>query len=62
MKRRGMKAAGYIKDHFEMSNSFIAAELGVSEATVRRARRVMASASPERVTGKDGKSYPARRA
>lgn len=28
MKRRGLIAADYIKDHFDMSNSFIAAELG----------------------------------
>ena len=66
MKRRGLKAAGYLEHHSDLSNSVVAAELGVSEATVRRARREGSDNSepdPDaKVIGKDGKSYPARRA
>jgi hypothetical protein len=63
MKRRGLKAADYLEHHSDLSNSVVAAELGVSEATVRRARREgVTEVTPERVIGLDGKSYPARRA
>lgn len=42
-----------------MSARAIAAELGVSPDTVDRARRAAArDQAPERVIGKDGKSYP----
>ena len=62
MKRRGMKAADYLMHHADLSNTVIALELGVSTATVRRARREGGEDSPtDRVIGLDGKSYPARR-
>jgi hypothetical protein len=53
------RAAEAIKAHPEKSNRAIAEETGLSEATVRRARA--SSDAPESVTGKDGKSYPAKR-
>ena len=43
----------------EKSNRAIADEIGVDEKTVRKARADRSA--PESVTGKDGKSYPARR-
>jgi hypothetical protein len=43
----------------EKSNRAIAEEIGVDEKTVRKARADQSA--PESVTGKDGKSYPAKR-
>ena len=48
------------------SDRAIAEDLGISEPTVRRARDARAKSgaeysAPERVTGADGKSYPAKR-
>jgi hypothetical protein len=43
----------------EKSNRALADELGVDEKTVRKARANQSA--PETVTGKDGKSYPAKR-
>jgi hypothetical protein len=57
----GVRAAKAIADNPEKSNRAIAAEIGVSEPTVRRARGASDDA-PETVTGRDGKSYPAKQA
>jgi hypothetical protein len=59
----GARAAAAVLAHPEKSNRAIAAELGVSNQTVMRAREQGApSGAPEKRVGKDGKSYPAWRA
>jgi hypothetical protein len=58
-KPKSARAREAIEANPEKSNRAIAEEAGLSEATVRRARA--SSDAPESVTGKDGKSYPARR-
>jgi hypothetical protein len=55
------RVADYDKEHPEgRSTRQAAADLGVSNETVRKARRANPLA-PETVTGRDGKEYPARR-
>lgn len=56
----GTRAAEAIAATPGKSNRAIADEIGVSEPTIRRARKSGASHdAPEKHTGKDGKSYPA---
>jgi hypothetical protein len=58
----GARAAKAVAENPGMSDRAIAAELGVSDTTVLRARKSGASnAAPETRTGKDGKKYPAKR-
>jgi hypothetical protein len=55
------RAAKAIAENPGKSNRAIAAEIGVDHKTVGAARKAGGEHSPpERVTGKDGKSYPAR--
>jgi hypothetical protein len=53
-----VRAAKAIAKNPGKSNRAIAADTGISEPTIRRARA--SDDAPERVTGKDGKNYPAR--
>jgi hypothetical protein len=55
------RVAEYDKANPGQSTRQAAAELGVDQSTVVRARGD-ADASPDTVTGRDGKSYPARKA
>jgi len=55
----GARAAKAIADNPEKSNRTIAAEIGVSHQTIMRAREGGPNGPPEKVTGRDGKSYPA---
>jgi hypothetical protein len=56
------KAAAGIAAKPQLSNVALAKELGISEATVRRARESGSSDDePESRTGLDGKNYPARK-
>lgn len=58
----GTRAAQTAAEHPGMSNRAIAAQLGISEGTVRTAKKSGAQDyAPDRVIGKDGKSYPAKR-
>jgi hypothetical protein len=52
-----VRAAEAIKAAPDKSNRVIAAETGLSEPTVRRARA--SCDAPDTVTGRDGKTYPA---
>jgi hypothetical protein len=54
---KSIRAAEAVKANPNRSNRAIAAELGIDEGTVRKARP--ADSAPER-TGQDGKSYPIR--
>jgi hypothetical protein len=54
-----VRAAEAIRANPEKSNRAIADETGLSEPTVRRARASDDAPELERVTGRDGKSYPA---
>jgi len=54
----GQRAAEAVQKSPEKSNRAIAAEIGVDHKTVAKARGD--NSPPERVTGRDGKSYPAR--
>ena len=61
----GQRAAEAIAANPERSDRSIAAELGIGNKTVSRARQAMGNDTPsrdtpDRVTGKDGKSYPSR--
>jgi hypothetical protein len=56
---KSVRAREAIEANPEKSNRAIADESGLSEATIRRARA--SDDAPETVTGKDGKSYPAKR-
>jgi hypothetical protein len=59
---KSVRAAEAVKANPEKSNRAIAAEIGVSEPTVRLAREQGTSCdAPEKVVGKDGKSYAAKR-
>jgi len=57
------RAKAAIKAAPKKSNRALAAEIGVSRESVRQARSQVASDLPpaEKVEGKDGKSYPAKR-
>jgi hypothetical protein len=54
------RVAKYDQEHPGKSTRQAAAELGVNQSSVVRARRD-ADASPDTVTGRDGKQYPAQR-
>jgi Winged helix-turn-helix DNA-binding len=54
----GVRAAKAVAENPGLSNRVIAAEIGVSEPTVRRARGASCDA-PETVIGRDGKQYAA---
>ena len=59
-KPKSVRAAEAIKLDPGKSDRAIAAEIGVSDMTVGRARKSGAtSVAPEKRTGKDGKNYPA---
>lgn len=55
-----MRAAEAVAKNPKKSDRAIAAEIGVSNQTVSRARKksVVTNVTPEKRTGKDGKSYP----
>jgi hypothetical protein len=55
-----VRAAKAIAENPGKSNRAIAAGIGADEKTVRKARSGADQSAPEKVTGKDGKSYPAR--
>jgi len=55
---KAARAAEALKANPEKSNRAIAEEIGANEKTVRKARADQSA--PETVTGKDGKSYPAK--
>ncbi len=57
----GTKAAAALTENPNMSVRAIASKLGVDRKTVSRARARGGMPPPEKVTGKDGKSYPAKR-
>ena len=59
----GRRAAEAVKASPDKSNRAMAAEVGVDEVTIRRARNKSgaAFAAPRKHRGKDGKSYPAKR-
>ena len=59
----GTRAAAAVAANPKKSDRALAAELGVSGQTIGRARKKSGATNvaPERVAGKDGKSYPARR-
>ena len=59
---KSVRAREAIEAGPEKSNRAIAAETGISEPTIRRAREAAASDdAPDTVTGRDGKSYPAKK-
>ena len=59
--RAGAFAAKAVAANPDKSDRAIAAEIGVGKDTVRRARQGGANAPTDKRTGKDGKSYPARK-
>jgi hypothetical protein len=57
--KAGQRATEYVAAHPEKSDSAIAAEIGVSRPTVKRARKaVCTNVQTEKQPGKDGKLYP----
>jgi hypothetical protein len=61
---KAQRAAEAVKANPEKSNRVIAEDVGVDEKEVRRQRAKLGAdmSAPENVTGRDGKSYPAKKA
>jgi hypothetical protein len=58
----GAAAAKAVAAHPEKSNRAIAAETGIPETTVRRSRAGAPKGATDTRVGKDGKTYPAKKA